>query len=140
MRLGFGADDKVKIARTVVRKVEGSTGIITTSKTDEREFKITVRNGHDAPVAVTIEDQLPVSESRRHQGRDAAGDDAAERARRPRPPRRGGLELRRRARRGARDQARLAGALAVRQVGRLRAALVAEGMQRGIPLGNVSRA
>ena len=62
LRLGFGADDKVKIARAMVKKVEGSTGLISSSKTDEREFKITVRNGHAAPIAVAIEDQVPVSE------------------------------------------------------------------------------
>jgi len=62
LRLGFGADDKVKIARAVMKKVEGSTGLISSSKTDEREFKITVRNGHAAPIAVAIEDQVPVSE------------------------------------------------------------------------------
>jgi uncharacterized protein (TIGR02231 family) len=62
VRLGFGADEKVKVARVMVRRNEGTTGIITSSKTDEREFKITVRNGHDTPLKVTIEDQLPVSE------------------------------------------------------------------------------
>jgi uncharacterized protein (TIGR02231 family) len=62
VRLGFGADDKVSITRAVVRKIEGSAGIISSSKTDEREFKITVRNGHAAPIAVAIEDQVPVSE------------------------------------------------------------------------------
>jgi uncharacterized protein (TIGR02231 family) len=62
VRLGFGADEKVKVIRTMVRRNEGTTGIITTSKTDEREFKITVRNGHDTPLRVTVEDQLPVSE------------------------------------------------------------------------------
>ena len=62
VRLGFGADEKVKVTRTMVRRNEGTTGIITTSKTDEREFKITVRNGHDTPLRVTVEDQLPVSE------------------------------------------------------------------------------
>jgi uncharacterized protein (TIGR02231 family) len=63
VRLGFGADDKVKVVRTVVRRSEGSAGIISSAKTDEREFKIAVRNGHDAPVRVTVEDQLPVSET-----------------------------------------------------------------------------
>jgi uncharacterized protein (TIGR02231 family) len=62
LRLGFGADDKVKVARTVVRKIEGSAGIISSSKTDEREFRITVRNGHATPIAISIEDQVPVSE------------------------------------------------------------------------------
>jgi uncharacterized protein (TIGR02231 family) len=64
MRLGFGADDKVKVERSVVKRNEGSAGlIVTTSKTDERSFKTVVRNGHDFPIRVAIEDQLPVSEN-----------------------------------------------------------------------------
>jgi uncharacterized protein (TIGR02231 family) len=64
VRLGFGADDKIKIERAVVKRNEGSSGlIVTTSKTDERSFKTTVRNGHDFPIRIAIEDQLPVSEN-----------------------------------------------------------------------------
>lgn len=63
VRLGFGADDKVKVERTVLKRNEGSAGLIVTSKTDERAFKTTVRNGHDFPIHVAIEDQLPVSEN-----------------------------------------------------------------------------
>jgi uncharacterized protein (TIGR02231 family) len=64
VRLGFGADDKVKIERSVVKRNEGSVGLIlTTSKTDERSFKTVIRNGHDFPIRIAIEDQLPVSES-----------------------------------------------------------------------------
>ena len=64
VRLGFGADDKVKIERTVVKRNEGSAGlIVATSKTDERAFKTVIRNGHDFPIRIAIEDQLPVSEN-----------------------------------------------------------------------------
>ena len=64
VRLGFGADDKVKIERSVLKRNEGSAGlIVTTSKTDERAFKTSVRNGHDFPIRVAIQDQLPVSEN-----------------------------------------------------------------------------
>jgi len=64
VRLGFGADDKIKIERTVLRRNEGSAGlIVTTSKTDERAFKTSVRNGHDIPIKIAITDQLPVSEN-----------------------------------------------------------------------------
>jgi uncharacterized protein (TIGR02231 family) len=64
VHLGFGADDKVKIERTVVKRSEGSAGlIVTTSKTDERSFKTSVRNGHDFPIRLAIQDQLPVSEN-----------------------------------------------------------------------------
>jgi uncharacterized protein (TIGR02231 family) len=62
VRLGFGADEKVKITRTVVRRLEGTTGMISSSKMDEREFKTSIRNGHDFAIKVAIEDQLPVSE------------------------------------------------------------------------------
>ncbi|OCK62111.1 mucoidy inhibitor MuiA family protein [Bradyrhizobium sp. LMTR 3] len=64
VRLGFGGDDKIKIERAVLKRNEGSAGlIVTTSKTDERAFKTTVRNGHDFPIRIAIEDQLPVSEN-----------------------------------------------------------------------------
>jgi len=62
INLGFGADDQIKVARVVLRKSEGSSGLISSSKTDEREFRISVRNGHDWPVKVVVEDQQPVSE------------------------------------------------------------------------------
>ncbi|MDA9436650.1 mucoidy inhibitor MuiA family protein [Bradyrhizobium sp. CCBAU 51627] len=63
VRLGFGADDKVRIERAVLKRNEGSAGVlVTTSKTDERAFKTTIRNGHDFPIHISIEDQLPVSE------------------------------------------------------------------------------
>jgi len=64
VRLGFGADDKVKVERAVVKRNEGSAGlIVTTAKTDERAFKTSIRNGHDFPVKIAITDQLPVSEN-----------------------------------------------------------------------------
>ena len=63
VRLGFGADDKVKIARATVRKIEGSAGIIVSSKTDEREYKTTIRSAHDRPIKVVIEDRIPTSET-----------------------------------------------------------------------------
>jgi uncharacterized protein (TIGR02231 family) len=63
VRLGFGADDKVKVARVTLRKIEGSTGIISSAKTDEREYKITVRSGHERPIRMVVEDQIPASET-----------------------------------------------------------------------------
>jgi uncharacterized protein (TIGR02231 family) len=63
IRLGFGADDKVKIERTVIRQNEGTAGVISSSKTDTRSFRTIVRNGHDFPIRIAIEDQLPVSEN-----------------------------------------------------------------------------
>ncbi|WP_316203653.1 mucoidy inhibitor MuiA family protein [Bradyrhizobium sp. SZCCHNS3051] len=64
VHVGFGADDKVKVERSVVKRNEGSAGlIVTTAKIDERAFKTTVRNAHEFPIKVAIQDQLPVSEN-----------------------------------------------------------------------------
>jgi uncharacterized protein (TIGR02231 family) len=63
LRLGFGADEKVKVTRSITRKIEGSAGIISSAKTDEREFKITLRSGHARPIKAVIEDQVPTSET-----------------------------------------------------------------------------
>ncbi|HKD30053.1 MAG TPA: mucoidy inhibitor MuiA family protein [Xanthobacteraceae bacterium] len=62
VRLGFGADDHIKVVRSTVRQVEGSAGMINSAKTDRREYKTSIRNGHDASIRVVIEDQVPVSE------------------------------------------------------------------------------
>jgi uncharacterized protein (TIGR02231 family) len=62
VRLGFGADDKVKIARATLKQVEGSAGFVSSAKTDRREYKTTVRNHHEWPIKVVVEDQIPVSE------------------------------------------------------------------------------
>ena len=59
----LGADDKIKIERAVLKRNEGSAGLIVTSKTDERAFRTTVRNGHDFAIKIAVEDQLPVSEN-----------------------------------------------------------------------------
>ena len=63
VNLGFGADEQVKVTRSTVRKSDSTTGLISTAKTDEREFKITIRNGHAAAVKMTVEEQLPVTEN-----------------------------------------------------------------------------
>jgi uncharacterized protein (TIGR02231 family) len=67
VRIGFGVDEKVKVERITVRKnattPSGVVGYLAKSKTEEREYKFTVHNGHDFAVAVRIEDRLPVSEN-----------------------------------------------------------------------------
>ena len=63
LRVGFGADEKVKVTRSVIRKLEGSAGIISSAKTEEREFKIVLHSGHVRPIKAVIEDQVPTSET-----------------------------------------------------------------------------
>jgi uncharacterized protein (TIGR02231 family) len=63
VKLGFGPDDLVRVEHHVVRRTDGSAGIITASKTEEREFRIVVRNGAQAPRRLVVEDRLPVTEA-----------------------------------------------------------------------------
>jgi uncharacterized protein (TIGR02231 family) len=63
VNVGFGADDQIKVTRVLQHKTQRSSGLIAASKVDEREFRITVRNGHDWPIKVVIEDRQPVSET-----------------------------------------------------------------------------
>lgn len=59
--LGFGADDLIRVKHALVEEKRGETGLISTSRTDVRMFKITVKNLHERPMAVTVLDHMPVS-------------------------------------------------------------------------------
>lgn len=59
--LGFGADDLVRVKHALVEEKRGETGLISTSRTDVRLFKISVKNLHARSMPVTVLDQVPVS-------------------------------------------------------------------------------
>ncbi|MFO1122080.1 MAG: mucoidy inhibitor MuiA family protein [Hyphomicrobiales bacterium] len=58
-KLGFGADDLIRVKRMEVRRQTGEEGLLTTSKMDVRAYDITVDNLHDIAMPVTILDQMP---------------------------------------------------------------------------------
>ena len=61
--LGFGTDDAVRVRHIVVEEKRAETGLISAAKTDTRSYKITVKNLHERPIAVTVLDQIPVSQN-----------------------------------------------------------------------------
>lgn len=61
-KLGFGSDDRIKIARVPVNRKTRDPGFLGSTKTDKFEFKTTLKNLHGFPVNVVIEDRVPVSE------------------------------------------------------------------------------
>lgn len=61
-RLGFGADERVKVARVPVSRQAAGPGLLGSTRTEEFQFRTTVRNLHAFPVAMVIEDRIPVSE------------------------------------------------------------------------------
>jgi uncharacterized protein (TIGR02231 family) len=61
--LGFGIDDQVKVRHAVVEEKRGETGLISTSRTDIRNYRVNVKNLHERAISVTVFDQLPVSQN-----------------------------------------------------------------------------
>ena len=57
--LGFGADDAVRIKYNKIGETRGETGIISSSRTDQRKFKISIKNLRERPIAYSILDQRP---------------------------------------------------------------------------------
>jgi uncharacterized protein (TIGR02231 family) len=61
--LGFGIDDAVRVRHAIVEEKRAESGIITSSKTDTRSYRITLKNLHERPIPVTVIDQIPVSQN-----------------------------------------------------------------------------
>jgi len=61
--LGFGVDDLVRVRHNVVRDNKGETGLISSSRTETRVYKVSLKNLHERAIAFTIQDQIPVSKN-----------------------------------------------------------------------------
>lgn len=62
VNLGFGVDDRVRITRVALERRIGEHGILSSRKTDEQRFKITVDNLHSQPIEITVLDRIPYAE------------------------------------------------------------------------------
>lgn len=60
--LGFGADDAIRVKHSIAEDKRGEKGLISSSKTDTRNYKITVKNLHERAMAIAVFDNLPVSQ------------------------------------------------------------------------------
>ncbi len=122
--LGFGVDDSVRVRHTIAEEKRAETGIITSSKTDTRNYRITVKNLHVRAIPVTVIDQIPVSQNADIKI-ELLGKTAAHQARPRRQARRARLGDDPPARRGEGRRVRLPRHLARRQEDHLRAGIVA---------------
>jgi len=59
--LGFGPDDRVRVRAASVDEKRSESGILTSTRTETRSFRLTIRNHHERPIAFVIRDQIPVS-------------------------------------------------------------------------------
>jgi uncharacterized protein (TIGR02231 family) len=61
--LGFGVDDAVKVRHAIAEEKRGESGIITSSKTDTRNYRMTIKNLRERPINLVVLDQVPVSQN-----------------------------------------------------------------------------
>ncbi|HEY7548663.1 MAG TPA: mucoidy inhibitor MuiA family protein [Hyphomicrobiaceae bacterium] len=61
--LGFGVDDSIRVRHALAEEKRSETGIISTSKTDARSYRISVKNQHERAIQVSVVDQVPVSQN-----------------------------------------------------------------------------
>lgn len=59
--LGFGVDDLVRVRHTISAETRGESGLISTSRTDSRNFLISVKSMHERALSLVVLDQVPVS-------------------------------------------------------------------------------
>ena len=60
-KLGFGADDMIKVKRAEVKRNSGDEGLLTTSHVQTLAWDISVTNLHDVLIPVTVIDRAPFS-------------------------------------------------------------------------------
>ena len=61
--LGFGVDDFIRVRYALAEEKRGETGIISTTKTDARSYRVSVKNLHERAMQLTVIDQVPVSQN-----------------------------------------------------------------------------
>ena len=59
--LGFGADDLVRVRAASVDEKRSESGILSSTKADTRNYKLSIKNLHERPITFQIQDQVPVA-------------------------------------------------------------------------------
>jgi len=59
--LGFGIDDLVRVRHSIAQETRGETGLISTSRTDSRNYVLSVKSMHERAISMAVFDQIPVS-------------------------------------------------------------------------------
>jgi uncharacterized protein (TIGR02231 family) len=61
LRLGFGADDRIEIERKVLERRHETAGLVSKDDVWRYRVRISVKNRYAAPIALALEDLVPVS-------------------------------------------------------------------------------
>lgn len=59
--LGFGVDDLVRVRHAIAQETRGESGLISTSRTDSRNYLLSIKSLHERTIALAVYDQIPVA-------------------------------------------------------------------------------
>ncbi len=59
--LGFGPDDRIRVKASTLDERRAESGIISSTKTETKNYRMTLKNLHERPVFFVVHDQIPVS-------------------------------------------------------------------------------
>ncbi len=59
--LGFGPDDRIRVKASTIDEKRAESGIISSTKTETKNYRMTLKSLHERPIAFVVHDQIPVS-------------------------------------------------------------------------------
>jgi uncharacterized protein (TIGR02231 family) len=59
--LGFGPDDRVRVRASTIDDKRADSGIISSTRTETKSYRMTLKSLHERPIAFVVHDQVPVS-------------------------------------------------------------------------------
>lgn len=59
--LGFGPDDRIRVRAAIIDEKRADSGIISSTRTQTKSYRMTLKSLHERPIAFVVHDQIPVS-------------------------------------------------------------------------------
>ncbi len=59
--LGFGPDDRIRVKSATLEEKRAESGLISSTKSETKSYRMTLKNLHERPIAFVVHDQIPVS-------------------------------------------------------------------------------
>lgn len=59
--LGFGPDDRIRVRAAIIDEKRADSGIISSTRTETKSYRMTLKSLHERPIAFVVHDQIPVA-------------------------------------------------------------------------------
>lgn len=59
--VGFGPDDRIRVRAAIIDEKRADSGIISSTRTETKSYRMTLKSLHERPIAFVVHDQIPVA-------------------------------------------------------------------------------